>query len=272
MIDSCRRLALVALFLMATIGAGACEGEFSMAGYTADQVFPDPSAERLARAAVAGDIEEIDAAIAAGADPNYEGLQEMTPFAWALFAQNKASFERLYQLGGDPFQQDYRTRTVAATVMDDPDYLEILLENDMDPNQPEGHQERTLLYEAISAGRLPQFELLLEYCADLHWIRNEGSGISVGLRSSNSSRYDFLLRLLEEGYAYDLRGMAAAIIRQVISEDAFPEAAARRDHILGILEERGVKFPVDPDVRTPVPTKRSPPLYAKSCQERMNKS
>lgn len=67
------RIALIVLLSVSIIGVGACESEFSLAGFTADEVFVDPEVERLARAAVAGDLEEIDAAVAAGADMNSQG-------------------------------------------------------------------------------------------------------------------------------------------------------------------------------------------------------
>lgn len=85
-------------------------------------------------------------------------------------------------------------------------------------------------------------------------------------------KYDFLLRLLEEGYAYDLRGLAAGIMRPVFDEEAYPEVVAKRERILDLLKERGVLFPIDVDARNPPPAERLPPLYAKSCQERKSKS
>ncbi|MGI9420704.1 MAG: hypothetical protein ACR2RA_23015 [Geminicoccaceae bacterium] len=269
MTDVLSRLALASLFMMATIGTGACDSEFSLAGFTADEAFADPEVERLARAAVSGDLPEMEAAVAAGADVDYQGEQKMTPLAWAMFAEGKAGFEKLVQLGADPFLQDEKTRTVAAitTGVDDPDYLEILLKNGMDPNQPEGHQGLPVIFEAIAHSRWPQFELLLEYCTDLHWVREPGSAKSIGSKAALPEHYDMLLRLLEEGYAFDLTGLASSILRPDIDKEAFPEAAAKRERILDILRDRGVSFPVDLNVRIPPPAERLAPLYAKSCQE-----
>lgn len=268
------RIAFGVLLSVSLIGVGACDREFSLAGFTADEVFADPNVERLARAAVAGDLEEMDTSITAGADVNYQGLQKMTPLAWAMFAESKTGFEKLIQLGADPFLQDDKTRTVAAitTGMDDPDYLEILLKNGTDPNHPEGHQQLPIIFEAITHGRWPQFELLLEYCADLHWTTKPPSNESLGTQAASPRNYDFLLRILDEEYDYRLLVLTRMLIRRELDEEAFPEAAAKRERILDILQERGVSFPVDVKVRIPPQKKRSPPLYAKSCRERKDES
>lgn len=72
-----------------------------------------------------------------------------------MFAEGKIGFEKLVQLGADPFLQDDKTRTVAAvaTGIDDPEYLEILLENGMGPNHPEGHQRLPVIFEVITHDR-----------------------------------------------------------------------------------------------------------------------
>lgn len=270
MTEAFSRIALAALFLMSAIGTGACDREFSVAGFTADEVFTDPEVERLVRAAVAGDLKEMDAAVAAGADVSDQGEQKMTPLAWVMFAESKTGFEKLVQLGADPFLQDDKTRTVAAitTGIDDPGYLEILLKNGMDPNHLEGHQQLPIIFEAIAHDRWPQFELLLEYCADLHWI-SDGGGHAIGNRATIPQHQDMLIRLLEEGYNYDLESVARRLSRREIGE-AFPEAMARRDQLLDMLRDQGVEFPTKLDVAPP--PKQLPPLYAKSCHKRKDES
>ena len=79
--DVLPRLALASLLVIATIGTGACDSEFLLAGFTADEAFADPEVERFARAAVLGDLPEMEAAVAAGADVDYQGEQKMTPLA-----------------------------------------------------------------------------------------------------------------------------------------------------------------------------------------------
>ncbi len=244
----------------------ACDGaEFELGGYSADQVFDDPKAAHLARAAARGDIAEIEAAVADGADPNYQGVQKITPFFWVFYAGNKPGFERLYQLGGNPFQQDHKTRTVvqSSTEWEDPEFLEILLKNGLDPNAEQGQHSKPALMEAIGYRRMPQVDLLLAYCADLHWINRYGT--SVAEEAANINNYDLLHRLLDEGFAYNLAAVGGFIERKKYSEK-FPELIEGRRNAIERLKTLGVEFPtVKPD--PPVPP-RLPPLYAKSCLER----
>lgn len=244
----------------------ACDGgEFELGGYSAEEVFDDPKAARLARAAARGDIAEIEAAIADGADPNYQGVQEITPFFWGFYAGDKAGFKRLYQLGGDPIQQDYKTRTVTqlSTEWEDPDFLEILLKNGMDPDIEQGQDSEPALMEAIGYRRMPQVELLLAYCADLHWINRYGT--SVAIPTARRDNYDLLHRLFDEGFAYNLVDVAGVLERKKYDENS-TELIEKRQRAIERLKTLGVEFPtVRPD--PPVPP-RLAPLYAKSCLER----
>jgi hypothetical protein len=115
-----RLFAVAGLLLLAPV-LGGCDAVSQLTGRTfherfrwrAKDFFDDPQVIALCHAIEGNDLNEIDRLIAAGADVNAKGKDNMTPLLWA-FPDNKLKrFTRLLEHGADPnvaIQSDLNTR------------------------------------------------------------------------------------------------------------------------------------------------------------------
>lgn len=264
----CYRSVLAILLLFLGSGMAAC-GEFEVGGKKAGDVFSDEQVADLARAASEGDLAAMDAAIAAGANLNYQGLDGTTPLEWSLYAENKPAFEKLYKAGADPYLMDSRAMNVVvlATRIDDPGYLKILLENGLDPNRPADEDRHPPIFSAIFQARWPQFELLIGHCYDLNWASPKFAR-TAAIEAVSIGQFGMAVYLVENGHDHNLRElMLTADIRRVGGEQA-----EYKEQLIGMLKALGEQFPPDSrqDARTAPPP--SPPVYAESCKTQRNGS
>lgn len=260
-------------FMAVLIGIGLVMSTTSctqhqLAGETASHYFSDAKDVELAQAVTEGDTARVETLVAQGANVNAKGEDGLTMFFWVYGSKKKDGFKKLQELGADPLLKAKGGRTVAFyTVRDvDPEYLQILLEGGLDPNarKPSG-AANTLLMESAINGSWAHFELLLAYCADLNWANEFGS--SAASTAISGLNIDLVVRLLEEGYSYNLREGLGRRLDIVRINPANPQYQWERKAI-EMLEAKGIVFPVDdgkPASNAPPPTE---PIYAKSCLER----
>jgi ankyrin repeat protein len=249
--------------MLLCVGAGmaAC-GEFEVGGKKAADVFGDEQLAALARAASQGDLAGMDAAIADGADVNDQGLDGTTILEWSLYAENKPAFEKLYKAGADPYLMDSREMNVVvlATRVDDPGYLEILLENGLDPNKPADEDKFPPIFSAVFQARWPQIDLLLAHCYNLNWA--DSFGRTAAVEDTSIGYPQIAVYLVENGLTHNLRRLMRTVDRIRVGKDQQPY----KEQLIAMLKERGEQFPPDSrqEARTPPPP--SPPVYAASCQ------
>jgi len=246
----------------------AC-GEFEVGGKKAADVFGDEQVAALARAAGEGDLASMDAAITAGADVNHQGLDGTTPLEWSLYAENKKAFEKLYIAGADPYLMDRREINVVvlAARNDDPDYLEILLKNGLDPNNPADEDGHPPIFSAIFHARWPQVELLIGHCYDLNWASPKFAR-TAAIEAVSIGHFDMAVYLVENGHHHNLRElMLTADIRQIGGEQA-----QYKEQLIEMLKVLGEPFPPDQQQDTKRAPPPSPPVYAESCEQRRNDS
>lgn len=243
-------------------------GEFEVGGKTASDLFPDAQVAALARAAAEGDVAAIDQAIADGVSVNAVGVDEATPLVWATGAQNKTGFERLLEHGANPYHQPDGFYTVVelAAGSDDPEFLKILLDRGLDPNAPAGSDKNPPIFTSIIQHRWPQLELLLAYCYNLNWA--DDASRTAAVEAAAIGEMTMAVHLLEQGLTHNLPRLALAAQGRVGKVDGQYDA---QQMLIAMLRERGLEFPPDPIKGKEVmknPPPPSPPIYAKSCQER----
>jgi ankyrin repeat protein len=135
---------------------------------TAEEIFADSAAARLARAAAAGDTARIRRLVADGANPNARGRSGVTLPQWALMNRSAKGLGGLLDNGADPALADSSGETVMhyAAMANDSAYMEVLLAHGADPNTPHGVTRATPIVPALMANRDVQFRRLLAAGAD----------------------------------------------------------------------------------------------------------
>ncbi|MBX3423726.1 MAG: ankyrin repeat domain-containing protein [Pirellulaceae bacterium] len=114
--SSCSSCSLLILIVFTTMGCRPTIFRSSWhekVGWKAEDFFDDPLVIQLCQAIESNDVAEIDRLVAAGADVNALGKDNMTPLMWA-YPENKIDrFKRLLEHGADPnvyFESDLSSR------------------------------------------------------------------------------------------------------------------------------------------------------------------
>lgn len=244
------RLLGALLFTFAGAQSAGCM-EHEIDGNTAREEFADQQLASLAKAACEGDVAGVERALKRGASPNGQGVESVTPLAWAVNCENLSGIEALLKAGGNPNQLigDDFSPTFAAATMWNPAILKILLKHGGDPNAyRKGDLSKTALAEALSVGidghGWDNFYALLDAGADIN--RADEMGRTIATKAAALRQYDIVVELLDRGYSYDLPGLGRYLQVGEVNAAAFPEAAASKAKAIAMLEKKGVRFPVPP--------------------------
>ncbi|MGI9451781.1 MAG: ankyrin repeat domain-containing protein [Geminicoccaceae bacterium] len=251
-------------------GVGRRSLEEKMEESSADSFFKRPIDAALAESTAQGDLNQMEALIDQGANVNAKGADGVDMLYWSYVSGSKGSFAKLLQHGANPLRDPPSRKAIAfeAARDDDPGYLEILLEQGLEPNTTIKQGARaTLLMEAAKTGHMQQVNLLMEYCADLNWTDGE-FGHNAAKAAATFRHWDIVIRLLEAGYSYDLQRLGWIVDAdfQRMSSAASPEIREQLSTLVGMLEERGLVFPLYDG--SPAP-RAAPPrgsAYAAECK------
>ena len=213
--------------------------EHQVGGKRAEEVFQDPRSLSLAKAACDGRRKEIDALVAAGANPNAAGLEGMAPLLWALTCENSDGMEALLKAGADPNQKAHTglTPVLAAASYRNPSLLSLLLANGGDPDASDGGHWTALresFASVVEGGTWDNYYNLLQAGADVN--KPNGFGWGIAELAVSQARFDKAIELLERGYDFELAKLAElAQIRQVAPQS---EQAVHKAALLAMLEAR----------------------------------
>jgi ankyrin repeat protein len=130
--------------------------------------FTDPAVKPLADAVADGDTARIKA-LAPTTDLAARGPHNVTLLEWAIWNQKPASLEALLEAGADPSLTGMDDETVVhmAAMVEDPVYMETLLEHGA-PIDPERQSNGwTPLFRAVMHRRHEQRDLLIGAGADI---------------------------------------------------------------------------------------------------------
>lgn len=245
------------------MNSAAADDEMTLAGRPMVFYFTDGAVRTMVEAASTGDLQAVEQAVAAGADPNHQGFEGITPLFWVVHFKNKSGLKKLLQLGADPnlrvAKRDMSLMTLAAGA-EDPDYLSILLDHGGDPNTLD-EQGMPALFMAVRQGRRDNIELLAAHCADLNL--DDGFGVTAATFAANINQFDLVAYFLENGLSYNLRDLAASV--ELAQVETNSSAYFWKQKVVSLLNERGITFPVTlASAKEP----RTEAAYAPSCIER----
>jgi len=167
------------------------------------EIYPDnPQAQALVKAAISGDLREIDRLVDAGADPNAVGTYGITLPGWVLYHPDKAGFRRLLERGANPNRIWYDNNRPQGSLLHlaterspeiGVDYLRMCLEiGKGDPNLKLSDKSYDVLSTAAKPGREAAFAMLYRAGA-----RTDVSGVTRAAVLSNNFKLAFYL--LEHG-------------------------------------------------------------------------
>lgn len=158
-IPALRQMLLVVL--AGLTGPGCAKEDMLMHKVDVHEVFADSRVAALAAAIAEGDRQEIRR-LAALADVDAKGDDEVTLMQWAVLNESLAGLDALLQAGADPARQGMDGYTVlhTAAMVDDPRYLDLLLSRGISPDTKD-RDGQTPLFTAIGARRDAQCRALL---------------------------------------------------------------------------------------------------------------
>lgn len=205
--------------------------------------FEEAAARMLAEAVAAGDTARIRS-LAASSDLSARGDDGVSMLEWAIWSRQPGALAALLEAGADPAQPGTDGESVAhmAAMVDDPRYLEVLLDNDAPVDIVGPRAGWTPIFRAVQNRRETQVDLLVAAGVDLQRRDSMGNGLlHVAANVNDAAR---VLGLLEAGV-----DPAATNSRGETFQDALfagsdarlnEQARAQRREVRDWLEAHGV--------------------------------
>jgi len=160
--------------------------------------FHDPAITPLAEAVAEGDVSAIRT-LAPATDLSIRGDGDVTLLEWAIWNRKPASLSALLEAGADPAAPGMDSETVAhmAALVDDPQYLQVLIAHGAPVDLVSTHGGRTPIFRTVQSRRDAQFDLLVKAGADIR--RTDAMGNSLLHVAAQVNDADRVLQLLQLG-------------------------------------------------------------------------
>lgn len=160
--------------------------------------FSAPAIRPLAEAVATGDVARIKAQATTPA-LSAHGKDNVTLLEWAIWNEKPESLAALLDAGADPAQIGMDQETVAhmAAMINDPLYLEILIQHHAPVDIVSSRGGRTPIFRSVQSRRQAQVELLIKAGADIK--RSDSMGNSLLHVAAQVNDAERVLQLLELG-------------------------------------------------------------------------
>lgn len=207
--------AAMALGLVACLPPADAETPpMSLSSTAAPSPFPS-TLQPLAQAVAAGDTGDI-ALLGSGVPAHARGQDNVTLLEWAIWNRRADSLAALLLAGIDPAAPGMDGESVAhlAASVDDPRYLQVLIEHGAPIDLIGGQAARTPLFRAVQSRRDAQFDLLLAAGADIN--RTDAMGntlLHVAAEVGDAGR---VLQLLQAGAQHDRANVRGVRFQSVL--------------------------------------------------------
>ncbi len=236
------RNSLAGVLLAAIAGASSAYSQHVHFGDYPERFFHDPQALAVACAITAGDVDALDKCIASGANLNADGDDEANLLSWCMTVENKEAFAALLKAGAAPgYHAADQWDSAAARAMDGDmgiAWLELLLENGLDPNTRVRGGSMPLLFLAARDHSDAKIRLLIKHGADLNARGTECEETAASYAATMSS-FAGVAVLLEAGADYRAKDKNDADVAVWTVTSHFG-ASKDRERVLDFLRARGV--------------------------------
>ncbi|NOX55665.1 MAG: ankyrin [Planctomycetes bacterium] len=263
-----RRLLLLTLLVLTAFLAGCSKASRILSrtahgkyGWKAEDYFNDPQVIALCHAIEANDLDEMKRLIAAGADVNARGKDNMTPLLWAYPDNKIERFKLLLEHGADPnvvVKSSFGTNVIheghsvthLAAGSRFPDHFDLVMRYGGDPNLIDPFYGDSVLHRVITANisrelKKKRIRLLIEKGADLNHLSADSTPAMTAV--AWFGQYDIALMLIKAGAdpcKYRERSNSRLIHslareqRDGRAERCPPELKQAYNELLKIVEER----------------------------------
>jgi len=222
--------------------------------FSLNKFFSDRDVIALCKAAQDNNVAEIDRLVAKGVDVNTRGKGDLTPLILAIKAQSKEAFQAMLKHGANPniifaskpeiLEKENLlvisptslgdcVTSIAASIEDDSEWLEMVLKhggdaNIHDPIASFGHNRP--IYNAIASRNKKNVELLIKAGADINY-QDDGQDTPLN-HAATSRNYRIVLLLLKAVANWKVK-------------DRYGKNLAYYYYVYSINEEDKVDFPVE---------------------------
>lgn len=256
------RLATLEALLVASLSTTGCafgSDQPSNASGRISEIFFEPNALALAKAAEHGDAKTMERLLKQGVNMDSSGKLGITPAWWAIRNRNKEGFAWLLDHGANP-NPNVESITIMemAAGYEDSSFLEIALRHKPDLKLVSGFTGKSPLNTAIDYNRQHNLELLIKAGADMN--QEQGGGLPIS-RAAGLARYDFVFLMLKAGAdptvtLPDGRNRLVTTIGTAVL-DPDRDAYEWRERVIRLLREKGIS--ATKPTREPARTKPLPP-------------
>jgi ankyrin repeat protein len=192
-----------------------------------EKVFSDNLQLEIARNIPKGKTNNIGAILNKGSDINKPGQKGVTLLQWALYKNNKKSYEFLLSRGANPnIIDDAGLSPMSLSAKhEDPWYLEITLKYKGDPNLLNPKRGRTPIYDTInlydrsnprnSENDLKKLNMLIKSGGDINF--QDRDGYTPLMVAAIANRYDIVYTLLLNGADPKIKAHNGHHLREIIN-------------------------------------------------------
>lgn len=212
-----------------------------------EDLFPDPSARALAKAAGNGNINEINKLVNEGVAVDIEGAKRATPLFYAIRSDNIEGFRKLLELGANPNAvYEAEVALMHLAVQSNNEFLKAALEYKGNPNLVAGSLGYTPLFRAIGSDGekdILAIKTLMEYGADLDVKSTKGN--TAAMTAAGVGRFDIVYELLTNGADYSIKNDAGygLVDRVNKKKNAFIKGSEKEkwlEKVMTLLRSKGV--------------------------------
>jgi len=255
-------LALTLLTACAGLASPGERGNYSeyypkaLRGAPASAYYQNPTQIDLLEAAADGDAGAMQAALAAGADVNAVGQDGLLPLYWVMAQGSLKGTQWLLDHGADPnrysaMPADWRSKRETplslAVRLEQPEFLDALLEHGGDPNQTPFGGGRSLIFKTIVPRRPENTKILIEYGADVNFQTPKFQNTPF-LKSITAQMYDISTMLLKAGAdpaePSDVAQDIVYILKNFGNRSPYKASYEAYPHVIEALQKRGM-IPAD---------------------------
>jgi ankyrin repeat protein len=185
------------IMLVLCCGLLSCGKDLKMSALDSSKYFTDSRVSAFVDDVQRGNVARVREALAAGIDPNVEGIEGFRPIHFVFVAKDTETLKALLEAGADPNARlaNGNTPLHFAVRLPNSAFTQVLLHYKADPNS-RGENGKPVIHEAVFSDQSSNVILLIKDGAD---INAEWGGGTPLYNAISSGSWDIATNLLELG-------------------------------------------------------------------------